>query len=182
MKKLILAGVVALGVLHASAQNKFGYINTQEVLSIMPEAETAQNQLKDYQASLGQQGQDLGKEADEKSAQFIKDSATLTASMKEIKRKELFELIQKVNNWQNIAQDMYNQKLQTLLEPINAKAFDAIKAVAKENNYTYVFDVSTNALLVMPPGDDLINLVKKKLGIKDAPAAPAPGKTPAKTN
>jgi len=180
MKKLILAGVVALGVLHASAQNKIGYINTQELISVMPEAEKADGELKDYQASLAQQGQDMGKEADSKADQFIKDSSKLTQSMKEIKRKEIMDLYQKAQNWQQTAQDMYNQKAQALITPIRAKALDAIKAVAKENGYGYVLDSSTDALLVSSPTDDLIGLVKKKLGIVDKPATKPV--TPVKTN
>ncbi len=33
MKKLIVAGVMALGFLSASAQTKIGYINTDEVIA-----------------------------------------------------------------------------------------------------------------------------------------------------
>jgi len=180
MKKLIVAGVMALGILHVSAQNKIGYINTQELISVMPEAEKADGELKDYQNSLAQQGQDMGKEADEKADQFIKDSAKLTQSMKEIKRKEIMDLYQKAQNWQQTAQDMYNQKAQALITPIRAKALDAIKTVAKENGYGYVLDSSTDALLVTPPADDLLGLVKKKLGIVDKPATKPT--TPVKTN
>ena len=48
---------------------------------------------------------------------------------------------------------------------------DAIKAVAKEAGYAYILDVST--IIVAPPGDDVIALVKKKLAIKDPAAATA---------
>lgn len=48
---------------------------------------------------------------------------------------------------------------------------DAIKAVAKESGYSYILDI--NAVIVGPPGDDVLGLVKKKLGIKEEmPAAP----------
>ena len=47
--------------------------------------------------------------------------------------------------------------------------------VAKENGYTYVFP--REALLVMPPGDDLASLVRKKLNIK---ATAVPKTLPAK--
>jgi hypothetical protein len=54
---------------------------------------------------------------------------------------------------------------------------DAIKAVAKKNNYTYVLDV--NSVIVGPPGDDIIGLVKKELGIKEAAPATPPVQAPA---
>jgi len=177
MKKLIVGAVMALGFFSASAQTKIGYINTDELISLMPEAATADAELKAYQDALGLQGQDLGKEADAKAALYVKDSATLNPSMKEIKKNEIIELYQKVQNWNQIAQDRYNQKAQEKIAPIRTKALEAIKAVAKEKGYGYVLDASTGALLVSPPGDDLLPFVKTKLGIKD----PVPTKPAAKT-
>ncbi len=181
MKKLIVSvAMMALGMYSASAQTKFGYIDTDELIGVMPDAAKVDGELKEYQASLVQQGQDMGKEADDKAAQFVKDSSKMTPTMKEIKRTEILGLYQKVQNWNQTAQDMYNQKAQEKIAPIRAKAFDAIKAVAKEKGYTYVLDLSTNSLLVYPPSDDLMPFVKAKLGIKDTPA-PVKPVTPGKT-
>ena len=176
MKKLIVAGVMALGVFSASAQNKIGYISLDELIGVMPEAEKADTELKEYQVSLQQQGQDMMKELGDKDSVFVRDSAKLSPSMREIKRNELIALYQKVQGWNQQAQDMYQQKLQEKLAPIRDKAMQTVKTVAKENGYSYVLDA--NSIMVGPPGDDLIDLVKKKLGIKDAAPATAP-KTPA---
>src|SRR5450432_501238 len=168
MKKLIVSvAVMALGMYSASAQTKIGFIDTDELIGVMPEAAKVDGELKEYQASLVQQGQDMGKEADEKAAQFVKDSAKMTPTMKEIKRTEILGLYQKVQNWNQTAQDMYTQKAQEKIAPIRSKAFDAIKAVAKEKGYSYVLDASTSVLLVSPPSDDLMPFVKAKLGIKE---------------
>ncbi len=59
MKKLIVAVVMALGIFSASAQNKIGYISTEELIGVMPEAEKANAELQEYQTSLAQQGQDM---------------------------------------------------------------------------------------------------------------------------
>jgi outer membrane protein len=175
MKKLIVAGVMALGIFSASAQNKIGYISTEDLIGLMPEAEKADAELREFQTSLAQQGQDMMKELNEKDSLFVRDSAKLSASMKEIKRGELVALYQRVQGWNQQAQEIYQAKAQEKIAPLRTKALDAIKAVAKESGYTYVLDV--NSVIVAPPGDDILNLVKKKLGIKDAPATP---KTPAR--
>jgi outer membrane protein len=47
---------------------------------------------------------------------------------------------------------------------VQKKAQETIQQVAKENGYTYVF--LKDALLVSPPAEDLLPLVKKKLGLK----------------
>lgn len=175
MKKFIVAGVMALGIFNASAQ-KIGYINTDELIGVMPEAAKADAELKEYQASLAQQGQDLMNDLNVKDSLFVRDSAKLSPSMKDIKRNELVALYQRVQGWQQQGQELYQQEAQKKIAPLRDKAFDAIKAVAKESGYTYILD--NNSVLVGPPGDDILPLVKKKLGVKDTKPATTPVKKP----
>jgi outer membrane protein len=168
MKKLIVAGVMALGIFNASAQNKIGYIATEDLIGLLPEAEKADAELKQFQLDLTQQGQDLAKDLSAKDSAFVKDSLKLSPTMKDIKRGELVTLYQRYQTWQQNSQEMYQAEAQKKIAPLRDKVLEAIKAVAKENNYGYVLDA--NSVLVAPPGDDLSTLVKKKLGVKDAPA------------
>ncbi len=178
MKKLIVAGVMALSFLGAGAQNKIGYVNTDEVIAAMPETDKANKELQEYQDLLGKQYDDLQKEANDKSEQFVKDSATWSQSKKEFMKDEIVKLYQKINSFQQDAQDLTKKKAQEKFAPIQQKAMDAIKAVAKKNGYSYILDI--NSVIVGPPGDDVAALVKKELGIKDTPAA-APATQPATT-
>ena len=173
MKKLLLGAVMAFGVMSASAQTKIGYINTDELMSIMPEAAKINTDLNEYQTTLQQQGLALSKEADTKRDQFFKDSATFSNSKKEIVRDELVKLYSRLQNYEQEAQEKAQQYAQTKIGPLKVKALDAIKLVAKERGYTYVIDEAANSLLVMPPGDNLLPMVKAKLGIKDPPPVPA---------
>jgi outer membrane protein len=170
MKKLLLGAVMAIGMLSASAQTKIGYINSDELMSIMPDAAKINTELTEYQATLQQQAITLQKEADSKRDQYFKDSATFSNSKKEIVKDELVKLYTRLQNYDQEAQEKAQQYAQTKIGPLKIKALDAIKAVAKERGYTYVIDEASNALLVMPPGDDLLPMVKAKLGIKDTPA------------
>ena len=160
------------------AQNKIGYISLDELIGVMPEAEKADGELKEYQASLAQQGQDMMKELGDKDSLFVKDSVKLSPSMKEIKRNELIALYQRVQGWNQQAQDMYQQKAQEKITPLREKAMATVKEVAKENGYAYVLDA--NSVIVGPPGDDLVGLAKKKLGIKETPPVQKPGTAPKK--
>jgi outer membrane protein len=168
MKKIAMVSLMALSIFGASAQQKIGYINTDELISVMPEAEKADAELKEYQASLSQQGQDLMKELGDKDSLFVRDSAKLSPSMREIKKNELIALYQRVQNWNQQAQEMYQQEAQKKIAPLRQKAMDAIKAVAEEKKYTYILDNSS--VIVGPPGDDVLPLVKAKLGVKETPA------------
>jgi outer membrane protein len=175
MKKLLLGAVMVLGMMSASAQVKIGYINTDELMSIMPEAAKFNSDLNEYQNTLQQQGMTLAKEADAKRDQFFKDSVTFSNTKKEIVRGELVKLYARLQGYDQEMQEMAQKYAQEKIAPIKVKALDAIKAVAKERGYTYVIDEASSSLLVMPPGDDLLPAVKAKLGIKDP--APAPGGT-----
>jgi len=170
MKKVFVVAAMTLSIFGASAQQKIGYISTDELIGVMPEAEKADAELKEYQASLAQQGQDMMRDLNDKDSLFVRDSAKLSPSMKEIKKNELISLYQRVQNWNQQAQDMYQQETQKKIAPLRTKALDAIRAVAKENGYSYILDV--NAVIVGPPGDDVIALVKKKMGIKETPVSP----------
>ncbi len=178
MKKLIAAVVFGISIFGltntAISQNKIGYINTEELIGAMPEAEKATTQLQDYQTALQQQGNDYQTELQEKDSLFVKDSAKLSVAAKELRRTGLIELYQKVQGWRDVMQQKLQEKQQELLVPIRNKALETIKAVAKENAYTYVLD--QNSVIVGPPGEDILPLVKKKLNIKEAaPKTQAPG-------
>ena len=167
MKKLLLGALMAFGILSASAQTKIGYISLDELMSVMPEAKTINAELLEYQNSLGEMGKNLETEFEKKRDQYFKDSLTLTPTMKEIRRDELQKMIARLQGYDQEAQEKVNQYAQTKIAPVQAKALDAIKTVAKEKGYGYVIDNTSNSLLVMPTGDDLLPFVKTKLGIKD---------------
>ena len=167
MKKLLFAAGMALSIFTAGAQGKMGYINTNELLFSMPETVKAQADLDEFKTGLGQQYQDLSVELNAKDSAFVKDSVKLSASMKEIKRKELIELYQKVQGYQQTSQEEYQAKENEKFTPIREKALIAITTVAKENGYAYIFN--EGELLVKPIGDNILQLVKNKLGIKDTP-------------
>ncbi len=173
MKKLLLGTVMALGLMNASAQVKIGYVNTDVLMSIMPEAAKVNADLNEYQTTLQQQGLTLQKEANTKRDQYFKDSATFSNSKKEIVRNELVKLYTRLETYDQEMQEMAQKYAQEKIAPLRTKALDAIKTVAKEKGYTYVIDEASSSLLVMPPGDDLLPAVKTKLGIKDPPPSPA---------
>jgi outer membrane protein len=174
MKKIIALLAFGLAVFTGQSQVRIAYINSEELIAVMPEAEKADGELKQYQAELAQIGQDLMKELNEKDSMFVRDSLKYSSTMKEIKKNELMTLYQKVQNWNQEAQERYQAKAQEKIAPIRTKALETVRAVAKEKKYDYVLD--QNAVIVGPPGDDLLPFVKEKMGIKSA--APAPGKKP----
>ena len=177
MKNLIVAVVFGISIFGltgtAFSQNKIGYISTEELIGSMPEAEKANTELQEYQAALQQQQASYYKELNELDSLFARDSAKMSKATKELKRNDMIALYQKLQGWQQTSQQMIQEKQGALLGPIQKKAIENIKAVAKENGYTHIFEAGT--LLVSPPSDDILPLVKKKMGIKDPVPAAKPG-------
>lgn len=168
--------LVAAGEVHA--QSKIGFISSQELVSVMPETKKADSSLQELRNALVQNATDKQNAFYAAVEKFNKDSATLTPSVKAVKRSELTKMGQDLSGEEDRIQQQLQQRQQELLGPINKKAYDAVQAVAKENGYGYVFE--KEALLVAPPGDDILPLVAKKLNIK-LPTAGAGGAAPATT-
>jgi outer membrane protein len=169
MKKIVAILLVATTLTLAGnklqAQTKFGYISLSEMITGMPEYKKADSSMVDYQSALNQNFEDMKREFNEKDSMLSsKDTVKYTRAQIEIKRKQLGELYLKLQGYQQQAGQLYQQKQQDLMAPIQKRAADIVQTVAKENGYTYVF--LKDALLVSPPADDLLPLVKKKLGLK----------------
>ena len=169
MKKLVTVVAVVMGLVaggnSVKAQGKIGTISLAELIPNMPEYKKADTAMNDYNNALQQQYQDMVSEYQTQAALLAsKDTAKYTAAQLELKRKSVGDLLQKLQGWQQQAQQQQSQKNQELLAPIQKKALDAINAVAKENGYSWV--IAKDQLLVSPPADDILPLVKKKLGLK----------------
>jgi len=169
MKKIVAIVLVATTLTLAGnklqAQTKFGYISLSEMITSMPEYKKADSSMQDYQSALNQNFEDMKREFNEKDSLLSsKDTAKYTRAQIEIKRKQLGELYLKLQGYQQQAGQLYQQKQQDLMAPIQRKASEIVQTVAKENGYTYVF--LKDALLVSPPADDILPLVKKKLSLK----------------
>jgi len=169
MKKIVTIVLMVAGMIGAGsqshAQSKLGYISLTELISSMPETKKADSALAEFSSALNQNFEDQKREFNEQdSILSSKDTLKYTKAQLELKRKSLAEMYIKLQGYQQQAGQQYQQKQQELIAPIQKKAIDATQTVAKENGYTYVF--IKDALLVSPPAEDLLPLVKKKLGVK----------------
>ncbi len=171
MKKFITAILVSSSLIgfsyssKAQSATKIGYISADEIIQLMPEAAAVQSQLDDYQKSLYQNAEDQRNALNDAVQKFYKDSATMSPSLKEVKRTELQKQYQDIGGMDQKIQTQFEQKRQELSLPIQKKLQTAIEEVAKENGYTYIFP--REALIYMPPSSDIGPLVRKKLGLKE---------------
>jgi Skp family chaperone for outer membrane proteins len=158
MKKSIFVCVaIAMSLLFtnaASAQQKIGYFDEQLVLSLFPGfAKVADTLLPTYQNdSIRLEYEARVYEYQRADSVFKKDSATMPAKARELAIKDLNQKRYTLINWQQIAQQMYENKMGQLLYPFRQKIFDALRQVVAEGKYTHVLNESAFAgQYVQPP-------------------------------
>jgi outer membrane protein len=177
IKLLLVAAILTISAVQVKAQ-KTGYISVEQAVSIMPEIGRIDTSLQRFQTdSLNTEFASLIQEYNYKDSLLTKtDTTKIPAAVKRQHRQDLESIAYQVQNWQQISQNVMQSKQQELLEPVYRRLMATIQTVAKENGYTYVYN--KEALLVAPPGDDLLPLVARKLNIKLPPAGAQQGTTP----
>ena len=165
MKKNIFLTLLSLLTLSSIAQNKFGYIDSQELLILMPERKAAETEVQNFAKSLETQLGSMTAEYQQSVQEYQTNEATYTDLVKQDKIAEITGLEQRIQSFQQNAQQSLQTKEQELLEPILSKARKAIEDVAAEGNYTYIFDKSIGSILYAKESENVLSLVKKKLGL-----------------
>ena len=163
-----LAAFLLIGVSSVPAQtpgaNKMGCISMNELLSAMPEVRKADTTLAQYRVALQQQFDayqaDYSKEALLLSS---RDTVKFSRPQLEVKRQSLADLLAKLQGYDQEAGRLLEQKRTDLFLPIQKKAEDAIRQVSQDNGYAFVFEKEN--LHVYPLSDDILPLVKKRMGL-----------------
>ncbi len=168
--KLTLAVALMLSATSLFAQ-KFGRINSQEILLAMPETKEMETNLQAYAKDLQDNLETIAVEFNQKLADFQKNYATYSDSVRQLKERELQELQNRRQEFEQVAQQDIQKKQQELLTPIIEKAKAAIDKVAKENGYMAIVETGSLAAFDEAALTDLAPQVRAELGITDAPAA-----------
>jgi len=163
MKKIISLALLSFLILNLNAQNKFGYIDSQELLLLMPERKTAETEVQNFAKSLEAQLGSMTAEYQESVQEYQANEASYTDLVKQDKVAEITGLEQRIQTFQQNAQQSLQQKEQELLEPILSKARKAIEDVATEGGFTYIFDKSQGSILYAKETENILPLVRKKL-------------------
>lgn len=166
-KALVLVGVSVLLCFSLSAQGiKLGHINSSELMKAMPEMDSAEVAIRKYGAELEGNIQTMKTELQNKYLEYQNNEKQMSDLIKATKQRELQDLQGRMEEFAAQADEDYKTKQQALLAPIIDKAKSAIQEVAKELKYTYIFDSSGGVLIYSSESDDIMLLVKKKLGLK----------------
>ena len=176
MKRLLLTLVACVMFILVSgtysyAQQKIGHIDTQAVLQLMPERDSAAKVYEKFNEEIKKNYESMTVVFNNLQEAYTKQKDSLSAFIVKAKEAELIDMRDKITNFQTVAQQELDKKQNDLMAPIIDKLKKAIKAVAEANKFTYILDTQAGAgigAVIYYPEDESLNimpLVKAKLGI-----------------
>jgi len=167
LKKIALVLLFALPISLMAQDAKLGHINSQEILTIMPERATIEKTISDLQGQWESELVKMREEYNAKIKEYQEKQATMPESIKQARQSEIGEIEQRITTFNQTASADLQKKQQELFTPVIEKVKKAINEVGAENNYLYIFDLSTQSIIYQSPkSNDVTPLVKKKLGLK----------------
>lgn len=170
MKINILTIIIALIISFVSTglyAQKFGYLNSQALLAELPEVKQADANLQALQTQLEKKGQQMVQELETKYKDLQRREQTGEISPKSLEEeaRKLKEQEGELGKYEQDVQKQLMAKRQEILQPLIDKVNNAIKQIAQEGQYTYIFDSSAGMLLYAQETLDVTANVKAKLGI-----------------
>ena len=169
-KAFILLMVFSFGLNFAIAQ-KFGYIDSDFILSKMPDFQKAQGEIDQLSAGWEKEIGDMSSKVESLYASFKAEEVLLTEEMRlerqtEIKKKEteLKEYQKKIFGFEGL---LFLKKKE-LVKPLMDKVWDAVEKVAKANRLAIVFDKAAELTMIYTdPRHDYTDFVLEELGLGD---------------
>ncbi|TVR40655.1 MAG: OmpH family outer membrane protein [Bacteroidia bacterium] len=170
MKKLLNFSLLLLIILgstqlHAQGNYKFGHINTNELLRLMPGREQAMADLERYTRELEETFVAMQQEFQTKYQDYLENQENFSQLVRQSRERELQSLNERIMEFQESAQEDLLAQEERLLSPIIEKARNAIQKVGREHGFTYIFDTSGGSMVFWENGEDIMPLVKVELGL-----------------
>jgi len=166
--KICVLGILLFSAGFANAQTpKFGHIDLQALIQVMPERATAEKQFTAYQKELEDALALMQKEFQTKYMEYATKRDSLSETARKMKEEDLNAMNERIQTYQQSAQTQLQTKQGELLKPVFDKADKAVKDVGAEKGLIYVFDMSARVILYNSKESvDILPFVKTKLGIQ----------------
>lgn len=165
MKKLLLMFLMCAPI--AAFAQKFGHVNAQEIIQVMPDYTKAKNEIDALQKQYEDDLKSMQDELTKKSQAYEKEQATLPDNIKQRREQELQEMYQKIQQSYQDNQQALAKAYQEKMQAITTKVIDAIKQVGQAGGYVYIMDVAGGVPYISTTlSTDVTADVKAKLGLK----------------
>ena len=167
MKKILTICAALFFAASAFAQTKTGYVNTTELIQLQPAMDTVRTQLESAQKETYETYQAMIEEYQTKATTFQQKQASWTPAIKESKQKELNEIGNRIQEFEQSANQDLQQMQQTLQAPIYQRVNEEIQKIAKVKNLAMVFDIASVLYIDPAQSIDLTPELRTILGIPE---------------
>lgn len=150
-----------------AAQTKIAHINSETIMTSLPEAVDAQRSLDALVAQWEAELQKMQAEWKKKYDDYDKKKLILTDQNRAEVERELRQMDQSITDYRNKKFGQNGelfQKQNEVMKPIQNKIFKVLEDIAKEDGYDYIFDRSGEILLLYANDkNDLTDRVLKRM-------------------
>ncbi len=150
MKKIV-ALLFCLGIFFCSYAQRFAYVDSQYILSKIPEYKTAQDELNQLSVQWQKEIEAKYSEIDQLYKAYKADEVLLTEDMKQKRQTEIEQKEQEVKDLQKqrfgVGGDLF-KKRQELVKPLQDKIYTAVQDLAEKENLAVIFDKSSDLTML----------------------------------
>jgi len=167
MKTAITTILLSFLMITGVNAQKYGHINSNAIIAAFPEVKTADATLESYSTQLIEKGQSMMKDYETSYQAYMTKANGGEISQLQMQQEEtkLGQKQQEIQQYEVEVKDLVAKKKQEVYQPILDKIQVAINEVGKENGYTMIFDAGSTGMVFALETEDIMALVKTKLGI-----------------
>ena len=168
MKKILLSSLFCLFSICIIAQQKIGHVNSQEIMSKMPDIKVIETKIQKESKKMDEMYAEMMQKAQEAAQAFQKaQNDNEGEAVIKAKYEEAINLEQRMQVFAQDAQKELQTLQNDLLAPVVEKIQNAINDVAKSGKYSYILDTGSGFNVILyndgPGSNDITGEVKKKL-------------------
>jgi outer membrane protein len=148
---IIFSLLALLGISQSTYAQKFGYVDTEYILDMMPEYRSAQKQLdaiaEDWQKEMDKMQEEIDKMHRDLRAEMV----LLTEDLRKKREQDIKDKEKQLREFRTQKfgyEGELFKKRQELVKPIQDKIFMAIQNVAKKNAYDFIFAKSSEMIML----------------------------------
>ncbi len=163
---LLLIPLLFITLFNLQAQNalKIGHVNVQELVQKHPHMDSIRTVVEKESEEMQQIYEEMLAEHEKKLKTFEAENEGYSDFVKDTKQTELMELTQKIQSYNQGAQQQLQQRNMELIQPVYKEINQEISNIAGYENFSYILDVSSGAVAYMAPeSEDITKKVLEKI-------------------
>jgi outer membrane protein len=171
MRLVSLFLVISFFGLNFAKAQKFGYIDSEFILSKIPDYQKAQDEIDRLSASWQKEVEEMQKNVEALHIAYKAEQVLLTEEMRNDRKAEIEKKEAELKEYQRKVfgfGGLFFLKKQELIKPLQDKVFEAVEKVAKSNRLAIIFDKAGELVMIYTdPRHDYTDFVLEELGLGD---------------